>query len=132
MSNRCRPLATLIRDLDDRGLLDSTLIWVASEFGRTPKINASAGRDHWSRVFSIALAGGGLKRGHFYGDSDATSAEPEKNPTPLEDLHTTLYHLIGIKADKELMAPGDRPIEIVDGGKVIPDLLRDASNVGNG
>lgn len=125
-------LATLIRDLDDRGLLDSTLIWVASEFGRTPKINASAGRDHWSRVFSIALAGGGLKRGHFYGDSDATSAEPEKNPTPLEDLHTTLYHLIGIKADKELMAPGDRPIEIVDGGKVIPDLLRDASNVGNG
>ena len=116
-------LATLIRDLDDRGLLDSTLIWVASEFGRTPKINASAGRDHWSRVFSIALAGGGLKRGLFYGDSDATSSEPEKNPTPLEDLHATLYHLIGINSDKELMAPGDRPIEIVDGGKVIEELV---------
>lgn len=116
-------LATLIRDLDDRGLLDSTLIWVASEFGRTPKINASAGRDHWSRAFSIALAGGGLKRGMFYGDSDATSSEPEKNPTPLEDLHATLYHLIGINSDKELMAPGDRPIEIVDGGKVIQELI---------
>jgi uncharacterized protein (DUF1501 family) len=116
-------LATLIRDLDDRGLLDSTLIWVASEFGRTPKINASAGRDHWSRVFSIALAGGGLKRGMFYGDSDATSTEPAKSPTPLEDLHATLYHLIGINSDKELMAPGDRPIEIVDGGKVIKDLI---------
>lgn len=116
-------LAALIRDLDDRGLLDSTLIWVASEFGRTPKINASAGRDHWSRVFSIALAGGGLKRGMFYGDSDATSSEPSKNPTPLEDLHTTLYHLIGINSDKELMAPGDRPIEIVDGGKAIEELI---------
>lgn len=116
-------LATLIRDLDSRGLLDSTLIWVASEFGRTPKINASAGRDHWSRVFSIALAGGGLKRGMFHGDSDSTSSEPEKNPTPLEDLHATLYHLIGINSDKELMAPGDRPIEIVDGGNVIKEIV---------
>jgi len=116
-------LATLIRDLDERGLLDSTLIWVASEFGRTPKINASAGRDHWSRVFSIALAGGGLKQGMFYGDSDATSSEPANSPVPLEDLHATLYHLIGINSDKELMAPGDRPIEIVDGGKVIQELL---------
>lgn len=116
-------IAALIRDLDDRGLLDSTLIWVASEFGRTPKINASAGRDHWSRVFSMALAGGGLKRGMFYGDSDATSAEPARNPTPLEDLHATLYHLVGINSDKELMAPGDRPIEIVDGGTVIEELV---------
>ena len=59
----------------------------------------------------------------FYGDSDATSSEPEKNPAPLEDLHATLYRLIGINSDKELMAPGDRPIEIVDGGKVIEELL---------
>lgn len=116
-------LAMLIRDLDDRGLLDSTLVWVTSEFGRTPKINPSAGRDHWSRVFSIALAGGGLKKGLFYGDSDAISAEPAKNPLPLESLHATLYHLIGINSDKELMAPGNRPIEIVDGGKVVSDLI---------
>jgi hypothetical protein len=116
-------IATLIIDLDDRGLLDSTLVWVASEFGRTPKINPSAGRDHWSRVFSIALAGGGLKRGMFYGDSDATSSEPSKNPVPLANLHATLYDLIGINSDKELMAPGDRPIEIVNEGKVIKDLI---------
>ena len=116
-------IAMLVRDLDDRGLLDSTLIWVASEFGRTPKINASAGRDHWGRVFSITLAGGGLKRGVFYGDSDATSSEPVKDAVPLPDLHTTLYHLMGINADKELMAPGARPIEIVDGGKVIGDVI---------
>lgn len=116
-------IAMLVRDLDERGLLDSTLIWVASEFGRTPKINASAGRDHWGRVFSIALAGGGLKRGLFYGDSDATSSEPSKDPVPLPNLHTTLYHLMGINADKELMAPGARPIEIVDGGEVVKELI---------
>jgi hypothetical protein len=116
-------IATLIRDLDDRGLLDSTLVWVASEFGRTPKVTPAAGRDHWARVFSIAMAGGGLKRGLFYGDSDATSSEPSHDPVPLHDLHTTMYHLIGINSDKELMAPGDRPIEIVDGGRVVKDLI---------
>ncbi len=116
-------IAMLIRDLDDRGLLDSTLVWVASEFGRTPKINASAGRDHWSRVFSIAMAGGGLKRGYVHGDCDATSSEPSKAPVPLRDLHATMYNLIGINSDKELMAPGDRPIEIVNGGKVVKELI---------
>ena len=116
-------IAMLIRDLDERGLLDSTLVWVASEFGRTPKINASAGRDHWGRVFSIALAGGGLKRGMFYGDSDATSSETSKDAVPLPNLHTTLYHLMGINAEKELMASGGRPMEIVDGGKVVEDII---------
>ena len=116
-------IAALIRDLDERGLLDSTLVWVASEFGRTPKINASAGRDHYARVFSIAMAGGGLKRGLFHGDSDTTSSEPIKDAVPLPDLHTTIYKLLGINADKELMAPGARPIEIVDGGKTVDALI---------
>ncbi|MEM7395979.1 MAG: DUF1501 domain-containing protein, partial [Verrucomicrobiota bacterium] len=116
-------IATLVRDLDDRGLLDQTLVWVASEFGRTPKINASAGRDHHARVFSIGMAGGGLQRGLFYGDADATSSEPATSPVPLPHLHATLYHLMGIESDKELMAPGGRPIEIVDGGKVVNELL---------
>ncbi|MEM7015451.1 MAG: DUF1501 domain-containing protein, partial [Verrucomicrobiota bacterium] len=75
------------------------------------------------RVFSIALAGGGLKRGLFYGDSDATSSEPSKDAVPLPNLHTTLYHLMGINADKELMASGGRPMEIVDGGEVVEDLI---------
>ena len=116
-------LAALIRDLEDRGLLDSTLIMVTSEFGRTPKINGSAGRDHFARVYSTMLAGGGITRGHIFGSTDATASEPEENPVTVEDLMTTVYHQLGIVADKELMAPGNRPIEIVDGGKVIREII---------
>ena len=96
---------------------------VSSEFGRTPKINASAGRDHYARVFSMALAGGGLKRGYVHGSSDPTSSEPDESPVTVPDVLTTVYKQLGIVADKELMAPGARPIEIIDGGKVIGDLL---------
>jgi hypothetical protein len=115
--------ARLIRDLDDRGLLDSTMVCIASEFGRSPKINASAGRDHWPKVSSVVLAGGGIKRGLVYGSSDSTASEPNENPLGVEDWATTIYDRIGIVADKELMAPGDRPVEIVNGGKVRKELL---------
>jgi hypothetical protein len=116
-------LAGLIRDLDDRGLLASTIVLVTSEFGRTPKINASAGRDHFPRVFSLAVAGGGFKQGLVYGSSNATASEPEENPVRVEDVLTTVYHQLGINADKELMSPGNRPIEIIDGGEVVKGLL---------
>ncbi len=116
-------LAALINDLDERGLLDTTLIMVSSEFGRTPKLNSEAGRDHWPKVFSLMLAGGGVKRGFVYGSSDPTAAEPDTDPVSPEDLATTVYHLLGIVADKELMAPGDRPIEIVNGGQVLKNIL---------
>ena len=115
--------STLIRDLERTGLLDTTLVMVSSEFGRTPKINATAGRDHWPKVFSVALAGGGIKKGSIFGSSNATASEPEKDELDPADLATTLYYLMGIIADKELMSPGDRPIEIVDGGKVRKGLL---------
>ena len=115
--------ARLIRDLSDRGLLDSTMVMVTSEFGRTPKINNTAGRDHWPKVFSIVMAGGGLKKGMVYGSSDALAAEPENDPMTVENLATTVYHQLGINADKELMAPGGRPIEIVDGGKVVNEII---------
>jgi uncharacterized protein (DUF1501 family) len=115
--------ATLIRDLDRRGLLDSTLVCIGSEFGRTPKINGTAGRDHWPKVFSVVLAGGGIKRGIVYGTSDATASEPDKDPLTVEDWATTIYKCLGIVADKELMAPGDRPIEIVNGGEIRTALL---------
>ena len=116
-------MATLIEDLDSRGMLENTLVMVSSEFGRTPKINPDAGRDHWPKVFSVMLAGGGIKGGMVYGSSDPTASEPDSNPVSPADLATTMYHLMGIVADKELMAPGDRPIEICDGGKVLTDLL---------
>ncbi len=116
-------LSALIRDLDRAGLLKSTLIMVSSEFGRTPKINPTAGRDHWPKVFSVMLAGGGIKGGQIYGSSNATASEPEQDPVEPGDLATTIYHQLGIVADKELMAPGDRPIEIIDGGKLIKELI---------
>jgi len=116
-------LGALLDDLGDRGMLDETLVMVSSEFGRTPKINNDAGRDHWPKVFSVMLAGGGIKGGMIYGSSDATAAEPEDNPVSPADLATTMYRLMGIVADKELMAPGDRPIEIVDGGNLITPLM---------
>lgn len=115
--------ATLIRDLERRGLLDSTMVVLASEFGRTPKINGTAGRDHWPKVFSVVMAGGGIRGGIVYGSSDATASEPNENPLTVSDWATTIYHCMGITADKELMAPGDRPIEIVDGGKVRKELI---------
>lgn len=115
--------AALIKDLKSRDLLKSTLVCLASEFGRTPKINNRGGRDHWPKVFSVVMAGGGIKGGIVYGSSNATGAEPEDNPLNVADWATTMYHCLGITADKELMAPGDRPIEIVDGGTVRQELL---------
>ena len=116
-------IAALISDLDERGLLDSTLVMVTSEFGRTPKINGTGGRDHWPRVFSVGLAGGGVQRGLVHGSSDALGGEPEEDMVGIQDLATTVYNQLGITGDKELMAPGDRPIEIVDGGRVLDEIL---------
>ncbi len=116
-------LAMLLKDLDQRGLLEKTLVMVSSEFGRTAKINKTAGRDHWPKVFSVLLAGGGIKGGMIHGASNATASEPDTDPVSPGDLATTVYHQLGVVADKELMAPGDRPIEIVDGGKLIQPLL---------
>ncbi len=116
-------IAALISDLDERGLLDSTLVMVTSEFGRTPKINGTGGRDHWPRVFSVGLAGGGIQRGLVHGSSDALGGEPEEDMVGIQDLATTVYNQLGITGDKELMAPGDRPIEIVDGGRILDEIL---------
>jgi len=115
--------ATLIRDLDRNGLLDSTMVMVSSEFGRTPKINGTAGRDHWPKVFSIVLAGGGIKKGFVYGKSDPTASEPDDDALSVEDMAMTVYNQMGIDGVKRLIAPGNRPIDIVNSGKVINDLL---------
>lgn len=123
MPNFDKAFAALIRDLDKRGMLDSTLVMVTTEFGRTPKINGTAGRDHWPRVFNIVLAGGGIKRGEVYGSSDATGGEPDTDPLTVPDFAATVYHLLGINYDKDLLAPGNRPVKIVKDGSVVKELL---------
>jgi hypothetical protein len=115
--------AALIKDLDQRKMLDSTLVMVSSEFGRTPKVNKDAGRDHWPRVFSVVLAGGGIKRGMVYGSSDSTGGEPNTDPLSVEDMSATIYHQLGIDPQKRLIAPGNRPIDIVRGGKPVKEIL---------
>jgi hypothetical protein len=116
-------IAGLVEDLDRRGMLDTTLFWLTSEFGRTPKINQTSGRDHWARCYSMLLAGGGITRGQVYGASDATGAEPVRDAVPLEDLIYTIYHQLGIDADKELVAFGTRPIEIIKDGKLVKGIV---------
>lgn len=115
--------AALINDLEDRGLLDSTLVFMSGEFGRTPKINKQAGRDHYAKVWSMAMAGGGIAKGAIYGSSDATSIEVERDPVTMPDALTTVYKQMGITADKELMSPGARPIEIIKGGTFVDGLV---------
>jgi hypothetical protein len=118
-----KAFAALIRDLERRKLLDSTLVMVSSEFGRSPKINQTSGRDHWPKVFSVVLAGGGIKQGLIYGSSDATATDPDHDPLGVEDFAATLYHQIGVNPNKRLMSPGNRPIDIVRGGKVVNELI---------
>jgi hypothetical protein len=116
-------IAGLISDLDRRGLLDSTIVWVTSEFGRTPMINKESGRDHWARCYSMMLAGGGFKQGLVYGASDSTGGEPSRDAITLENLMATIYHQLGIDPNKELVAFGTRPIEIIRDAEVVKSLL---------
>ena len=115
--------AGLIADLDQRGLLDSTLVMVTSEFGRSPKMNETAGRDHWARVYSQVLAGGGITRGQIYGASNATASEPDRDAVTVEDFLATVYHQVGVDSRDRLLAPGGRPIDIVRDGRVVESLI---------
>lgn len=115
--------ARLIRDLEERGMLDSTLVLVSSEFGRTPKINSTNGRDHYPRVFSVAMAGGGIKKGFVYGKSDALGGEPDENPVGPEDLAKTMYRLLGINGEKRIVVENVRPVDIVNGGRILTEVI---------
>ncbi len=116
--------ATLLTDLFERGMLDDTLVIVTTEFGRTPKINSNAGRDHWPQVFSVAFAGGGVKAGYIHGASDPTGSTPEDDPFGVDDYASTIYNLIGIDPNRELMADGGRPIRVVNQNKVESKILK--------
>lgn len=106
-------IASLISDLKASGKLEKTLIVVLSEFGRTPRINDGGGRDHWARVFSCMMAGGGIKGGSIIGASDPDGMEVAERPVKVADLHATLCHALGIDLNKELTTPQGRPIRLV-------------------
>ena len=114
--------AGLIRDLEQRGMLDSTLVLVTTEFGRTPKVNGTGGRDHYPKVFSIVMAGGGMKSGYVHGATDPTGSEVDSEPLTVPDYAATVYSLLGIDFEKTLLA-GTRPIKIVKDGEVARALL---------
>jgi len=116
-------LATLLDDLHQRGLLEQTLVVVMGEFGRTPKINTEGGRDHWPRVFSVALAGGGVRGGQVIGASDSVGEGPHDRPVTPTDLMATIYTLLGIDPYTELKTGDGRPIALVRGGEVIRELI---------
>jgi hypothetical protein len=115
-------LPTLIQDLDSRGLLDETLVLWTGEFGRTPKINKTAGRDHWPQCYTLLLAGGGLKRGVVYGASDSTAAYPKDNPCTPDDISATMFYCLGIDPQTELRNHLNQPIPASRGTPIMPLL----------
>jgi Protein of unknown function (DUF1501) len=116
-------LAALIKDLDDHGMLDSTIVMCAGEFGRTPKVNKNAGRDHWARSMACVLAGGGLKRGYVHGSTDASGMAPATEPVTPDDIASTIFTQLGIDPHQELQTPTGRPVQLFREGKVIEKLI---------
>jgi hypothetical protein len=116
-------LAALIQDLDQRGLLDSTIVMCAGEFGRTPKINKTAGRDHWARSMACIIAGGGLKRGYAHGTTDASGMAPATDPVAPDDLAATIFHQLGIDPYLELQTSTGRPMQLFREGKIVNKLI---------
>jgi uncharacterized protein (DUF1501 family) len=115
--------SALVEDLAERGLLDDTLVVAMGEFGRTPKLNTAGGRDHWPRVFSVAVAGGGVKGGQVIGSSDRVGESPRDEPVTPADLARTIYTLLGIDPKHELHTTDGRPVQVNQGGKVIDKLI---------
>jgi hypothetical protein len=116
-------LAALVADLEGRGLLDHTLVYCAGEFGRTPKVNAAAGRDHWARAMAVLLAGGGLRRGYVHGSTDAQGMAPASEPCSPDDVSATLFQVLGIAPQYEVKTTSGRPIALFREGKVLSGLL---------
>lgn len=113
----------LLNDLSDRGLLDDTLVVITTEFGRTPKINTLAGRDHWPNAFSICMGGAGLKTAQVVGATDHHGAAVTDRPITPQDMAATILHVLGIDYRKVMHTPLGRPVRVVDGGAPIAELL---------
>jgi uncharacterized protein (DUF1501 family) len=113
----------LIEDLSERGMLEDTLVVWMAEFGRTPRINGAGGRDHWGPVFSVALAGGGVKGGVVYGASDKLAAYPKDGRVTPPELHATIYRSLGIPKDAQINDSLGRPMAVYR-GEPVQQILR--------
>ena len=123
-----QPLSCLLEDLSDRGMLDDTLVLWNSEFGRTPKVNKNAGRDHWGACNTVWMAGGGVPGGQVYGSSDKHAAYPASDPVAPADVAATVYHLLGISPHATIHDREDRPHTIAP-GNVLKSVLQDAATL---
>jgi hypothetical protein len=128
LSNRLLPqldqtLSMLIEDLYDRGMIEKTIVYCAGEFGRTPKINKNAGRDHWARSMAVVLAGGGFKRGCVHGSTDLQGVAPVSEPCTPDDISATIFHGLGIDPHQELTTPTGRPITLFREGNVLEKII---------
>ena len=118
-----RTLSALIEDLDQKGLLASTVLYCAGEFNRTPNINKNAGRDHWARSMAVFLAGGGIRGGYAHGTTDSKGMVPATEPCTPDDVAATIFHCLGIAGHHELITSSGRPMSLFREGKVIEKLL---------
>ena len=118
-----RGLSALIQDLKSTGLLDETLIVVATEFGRTPRINGQGGRDHYPRAFSAAFAGGGIRGGQVFGKTDSAGARVVDSPMTLADVNATIAHAMGLDPQLEVRSPAGRPFKMCADGEPIRALF---------
>jgi hypothetical protein len=116
-------LSALVTDLDEKGLLDSTVVYCAGEFGRTPRINGQAGRDHWARSMAVFLAGGGIAKGCAYGSTDVHGSAPDTDPCSPDDVTATIFQALGVPPHHEVTLPSGRPLAIFREGKVLEPLL---------
>jgi uncharacterized protein (DUF1501 family) len=115
--------AALMQDLEDRGLLDETLVVVMSDFGRTPRVNGNAGRDHWTFCYSVLFSGAGIRGGTVYGASDAQAAYVKDKPVSTADICCTIYQCLGIDPNVAVPDQTGRPVHISHGGQPIWDVL---------
>lgn len=118
-----RAVGALIQDLSDRGMLDETLVITAGEFGRTPRLNGDAGRDHWPQAQSILLAGGGYRHGQVIGSTNARAEHPTSRSVGVEDFCAIVYHALGLRPDDSIIDHSGRPMHLLPGGEIPRELL---------
>ena len=116
-------VATLITDLQQRGMLDDVLVVVMGEFGRTPKVNPTAGRDHWGNAMSVLLAGGAIRGGQIVGATNIKGQHPVRRPVKPSDILATIYHQLGIPTHLQFTNRAGRPIPILGDGRVLSELV---------